>query len=138
MYHSRILFCQFFQSFRCSICRMIIYNNNIEIKISLLRKSTINCIRHGTHTISHGNNNRSLILKTSVLRKIYRFNMRGRNISIYIFKIFRKCCFHFFLATVKLRIQIIKLLLPTLSFVFLYRSIKILGYMQNLSFAACP
>ena len=107
--HKAFICSQRRENLRCSVCRMIVDNNNVKREICLLRKSRNNRIAYRLHTIEDWNHHRSLYRK-SLTREVRLCIQRGIYQSINCREV---CCcslLHLNLYLTVARIHIIKLL----------------------------
>ena len=112
-----------------SVRRMIIYNDQIELKRSLLHKHGTNGIFDGSYPVADRDNHSGFIFEAS------RFKLHGLDSLFQIFFAISqgrsKRSFHFQLNIAVFGIYIIKLLFSAFTVIFFLERIQILSDMNN-------
>ena len=118
--------------FTCTISRMIIYNYDVELEISLLAHCTKHSVCDGLLSIENWDDDRCLIFKV-LLIKIRLTIVTGINQSAQFAKMLGTNLFHFYLHLPVTRIHIVELLLTALAIVLLCLGIEIFIDMEDFS-----
>ena len=108
---------------------MVIHHNDIILERSLLCESRLNSIGYGLGTITYRYDDRCLVFELCPFQIYIRYSI-GRDVCTDTFQVLGTNLLHLYLHFAVLRIDIIKLLLTTLSEVNLFFCVKIFPEMK--------